>query len=177
VDAEINDRTWVRCRILFNSIALFMKGTYHGSRSANSNWARRESRPVRGLQQQDRQQSEEINNSGDGCLPEYNDATTITKCLQTLNSKLQDGIRAPTTANERALQELWVGCEEVAQGLLGVLDMPKVEGKKSKLKNIGRALKGVWRDDKIERISKRLVHFREQLILTLLVNLRNADIA
>jgi hypothetical protein len=121
--------------------------------------------------------AKEIYNSAEGCLPEHNDAVTITKCLQTLNSKLQGRIRTPTTANEQVLQELWVGCEEVAQELLGVLEIPKLEGNKSKWKSVGRALKDVRRGHKIERISKRLVHLRERLILTLLVDLRNADIA
>jgi hypothetical protein len=89
-----------------------------------------------------------------------------------LNPKIKDRLELPSTAQEQALKDLCIGCDEVAPELIGGLEKLKVQGKKTKWKSMRQALKSVWSKDRIKAISNRLSNFRDQLNLSVLVSLR-----
>jgi hypothetical protein len=63
--------------------------------------------------------AKDIYRSADGCLSENTDAETVAKSLRSLNFKIKDGLDLPSTAQKQALKDLCIGCDEVAQELIG----------------------------------------------------------
>jgi hypothetical protein len=96
------------------------------------------------------------------------------------------------TENERELVELAGKCSEVASELLTTLkalnlrpqEPVKPQGKKGKKperrqivwSDFRTALKTVWSEDKISTLEKRIVSFRQQLVLRILVSFRYVDL-
>jgi hypothetical protein len=112
----------------------------------------------------------EIYKSGTGALIENVDIETATNDLIRLTTKLQD---SADSVDDRALKELCQSCGGVAHQLLTVLDKVKAKGKHEKWKSFRRALLSVWNKEDIAALEQRLVRFRNELNLRVVLDLRS----
>jgi molecular chaperone GrpE (heat shock protein) len=102
-------------------------------------------------------------------LAESTDVEATTNHLVLLNNKLKD---AATSTGDRALEDLCKSCEAVADELLAALDKVKVKKELHKWESIRKALRTVLSKEKIEGLERRLVRFREELNLHVIIDLR-----
>jgi hypothetical protein len=114
----------------------------------------------------------DIYKSADGSLPENLDAETVAQSLRVLYSNIAPQLVSPSSVQEETLNELCIGCDNIAKELLQALGRLKIQGKKTKWKSMRQALKSVSSKEELDVISKRLANYREQLNLNFLVALR-----
>lgn len=113
----------------------------------------------------------------DGQVSEDIDLHTVTKDLRDLNGRLQTSAEQRSdqhsfAGDETALVHLVRGCNKVADEMIGRLS--KLSGAKHKSWDSFRlALKSLWTRKEIEAIAARLESYRDQLVLRILVDLRD----
>jgi len=112
-----------------------------------------------------------------GQVPEDIDLLTVTKDLRVLNGRLQTSAQQRRdqksfAGDNSALVHLVRGCNNVADEMIGRLS--KLSGAKHKSWDSFRlALKSLWTRKEIEAIAARLESYRDQLVLRILVDLRD----
>jgi hypothetical protein len=113
----------------------------------------------------------------DGQVSEDIDLQIVTKDLRDLNGRLQTSAvqrrdQHSFAGDKSALVHLVRGCNKVADEVIGRLS--KLSGAKHKSWDSFRlALKSLWTRKEIEAISARLESYRDQLVLRILVDLRD----
>jgi len=114
-------------------------------------------------------ESIELCHSNDGALAENVDIETATKHLVVLIKKLKDDA---IIAGDGALQNLSNLCRNAAIDLLVALDKVKVKNRQQRWSSIRKALRSVWSKEEIRELGQRLVKFKEELNLHVVVQLR-----
>jgi hypothetical protein len=119
--------------------------------------------------------SREIYKSQDGKLVEHMELEAITNSLKGLSSDLlfpSEG--EDLSRRDENLQDLCEGCREISRQLLGVIQEFQAQGGNKKWKSFRGALNSIWKEDEIEKLSRRLDRYRAQIDTTLLVSLTTA---
>jgi hypothetical protein len=114
-------------------------------------------------------ESIELYHSYDGALAENVDIETATKHLVVLIKRLKDDA---IIAGDGALQNLSHLCRNAAIDLLVALDKVKVKNRQQRWSSIRKALRSVWSKEEIRELEQRLVKFKEELNLHVVVQLR-----
>jgi hypothetical protein len=112
--------------------------------------------------------SVQLYRSADGALAENLDIEAVTNDLTQLNEKL----KASAVTGDAALKKLCNSCNAVGDELLEALSRLKVNGKQQKWQSARKALRSIWRKEKIDQLEGRLAMFREELNLRITVGLR-----
>lgn len=125
--------------------------------------------------------SNEIANSAQGGTVENLELEAITANLQTLSSQIitprphhDEGGRESASVRQATtqLRELCEGCSEISQELLEVIRQIGGRKRSKNWSSFRQALLSVWKEKKIEALSKRLERYRRQIDTALLVSLR-----
>jgi hypothetical protein len=121
----------------------------------------------------------EIYNSSDGELLDHSELKIVSKdlsrlALQVENASKALGSRRKLSEAEQDQARLGQECHRVASDLLRALDDLKMKGSNRRWNSFRQALLTVWNRDKIERLEKRLDRFRQELVASVLVTLRQA---
>ena len=122
----------------------------------------------------------QIAQATDGYLTEHREADEVATDLQTLSSRLSQSetdwlAKYPGSdldANEKELQNIAAGCQEVAKQLMNNLRSLKRNGKSKGIAAIRSGLLVLWRRDDIERYQARLQRYREAMNTRILNGLR-----
>jgi hypothetical protein len=110
--------------------------------------------------------SNELKQSVDGSDRESADLETITEIL----GRLSDGLSATfqtMSQDEKDILLLADGCKEVIDELIEVLRKLKSHANYNKWQNFRQALRYMWAQDKLEKMSKKIDRFQVQLGLSL----------
>lgn len=118
----------------------------------------------------------ESTKSGTGRFSATKDLESITKDLHDVSSIIEQSscarnLNRDLTSNELELQSLCKDCREIASDLIAALEKLKA-GKQDRWGNFRQALKCIWGEEKIKKLSQRLDGFRQQLIIKILESLR-----
>jgi hypothetical protein len=118
----------------------------------------------------------EIYKSVDGKLVEHLELEAVTRSLRDLSrslieSKLGDSTKKLSHTDEQLLV-LSRHCNVLAGELIDAIQRLKVGEKKTAWNSFRQALRSVWNEEKIERLSDRLENYRRQIDTTLLISLR-----
>ncbi|KAF2190486.1 hypothetical protein K469DRAFT_746970 [Zopfia rhizophila CBS 207.26] len=125
-----------------------------------------------------------IQRAGSSTLPVFLDLESITKKLGSLSEQLSEDIRKTydleragldLSSNDKDLQQLCSECSALSQKILTALQSAKKSKSNGKWSSFYKALKSVWAESEIEYLNKRLQGFREQIILHIVVSLRQRD--
>lgn len=127
--------------------------------------------------------SREIYKLADGSLVETLELETITASLAELSQKLfspvlVDFIGGMSTNDKRLtdidnqLEELCMGCKDVASQLIHTIHGLKAPGRNAKWNSFRQALRSVRKEDQIKVLEARLERYRRQIDTTLLMSLR-----
>jgi hypothetical protein len=112
----------------------------------------------------------EIHQSARGVTAENADLELITKDLVAVNAQLYTSVGS--SGDAEALEELCQRCAKTADQLISALESFKIKGTKTKWKSARKALKTLWGREAVEEMKSRLLGFREELKLHLLVRLK-----
>ena len=112
----------------------------------------------------------EIHRSASGATGENEDLEVIANDLVAVNAQLYTSVGSDGAAE--ALEELCRKCAKSGDELIKALESFKVEGKKTKWKSARKALKALWGREAVEEMKSRILEFREELKLHLLVRLK-----
>ena len=121
----------------------------------------------------------EIYQSSSGALQENIELEKIVSDLQCTNAKLakfplQLGPGNVIDPADKAIRELCCGCNEVADELLGKLEKLKLDTGKDelkKLKSFKYALKSAWTKKELDALYARVVAYKDQMEMRILVAL------
>ena len=114
----------------------------------------------------------EIYYSADGTSIGNAELEVIANNLRELGARLQQ-VPHPGTAENEALRRLAKQCEIVAKELVLVLEKLKIRGTANRWwKSVQQAFKALLSKDEVDAILLRLVHFRDELNLHILVSMR-----
>ena len=126
--------------------------------------------------------SSELYKSSNGRLIQHTDIATTCSDLERLTSKLSESIlpHSVTTVlleDELALYNLSHGCVDVSQQLQDGLNKLQIDGAPSRWKSLRKALKSIWKKERLAELQNRLVEYRDQLDSRILVGLKtNLDV-
>ena len=112
----------------------------------------------------------EIHKFGTSALAENINIETTTNDLALLSTKLCD---SANSTGDTALRGLCQSCNTVATELLTVLDSVKVHRGQNKWKSFREALRCVWSKEDIALLEQRLARFRDELNLSIAIDLRS----
>lgn len=111
----------------------------------------------------------ELQRASDGVLESNAAVEDVVNHLVLLKDEID---AAATTISDPTLFNLCASVTAAAHDLLEVLNKVKVEGPKTKWKTLRKAVRSVWSKEKIEDLEKRLLSFRDELNLHIVVRLR-----
>lgn len=116
----------------------------------------------------------EIYSSAKAATDQNSTLEDVTTQLSTLSYRLRppEGTHVVLSETDQSIEALRAGCAELASELLREIVKLKISGDKTVVKSIGLAIKTEWNKGKIEKLENRLVKFRNQLTLHLIVDLR-----
>ena len=122
-------------------------------------------------------QGREIYHSTDGLSTQNVDTELITWDLKILNERLQksyNGSKAevPLSRDDQSLMRLCENCIVLSNDILLCLEKAKVAGKHRKWKSGYQALKSVVGDDDLEKYTRKLATYRNEINLHITVSLR-----
>lgn len=117
--------------------------------------------------------SRELYKSQDGKLVEHAELEAITKNLQELSNDIifPSRHRSAISQADKDLAELCEGCKEISRQLIGAIQGLKAQRGNKRWNSFRQALKTIWKEDEIARISERLDRYRAQIDTRLLVSL------
>ena len=96
----------------------------------------------------------------------------LTKNLETASQQQGSGLQGKSTAvHAQSLKAILRSCLGVAKELVEVLDKLKVP-KGQKWTSVYRALRSVWKKDKIKDLSRRISKYRKEIAVHLLAMIR-----
>ena len=115
--------------------------------------------------------------SGSRHSQEHQDLETITTDLSRVTNDLEtslqrDELKQAPSSNDIHLQRLAEQCKAVCFELKTALQELKVHGQHRKWKTFLAAVKTIWNEGKIEALRKRVEHFRQALIFSMLSSFR-----
>ncbi|KAF2801832.1 uncharacterized protein BDZ99DRAFT_552523 [Mytilinidion resinicola] len=116
----------------------------------------------------------EIYKSTSGQLEQHNDLKAVTKSLSRLTAKLEKSDFATieqSSTNTEEIVNLCKDCRQTAKELTDILLKLKLQ-KATKRESVVVALKSIWGREKLEDLQHRLDGYRQQLVLLILVALR-----
>ena len=122
--------------------------------------------------------SSELCNATDGRLGEHADISAVNRDLAKLTARLVESIAPHATftvlsEDDGALLALCHSCLDISNELQHALDKLQVAGGPTRWKSMRKALKSVWRKEKIAALRQRLVDYRSEINARILVGLRS----
>ncbi len=121
--------------------------------------------------------SGELHRSAEGALVENVELEVIAKDVIQLNNMLAISARSPTdtrqlTKDEEALRKLAESCKLVANELLLVLELLRLQSPGHNWQSFRKALRTVWKKNKIQGLEDRLNKLQKQVNDRLIVMMR-----
>jgi hypothetical protein len=124
----------------------------------------------------------QIYKSAEGALAEHIECDKATARLTELSGKVKDSLRMVKglgclQEDATAIEVICNGCVEVSQELQSVLSKLRIQedvksGIRRKWISLREAIRGVWSLDDINRLKQRLLNFREELEIHLMISIR-----
>lgn len=112
----------------------------------------------------------EIHRSGSGVLEENIDIEILTADISTVTTKLST--LGTQISGHNGLDDICKRCTTAANHLLAALNDLKIQGQKSKIKSVRKALKHQWGKRNVDEMRSKLEGFRDEIQFHVLVDLK-----
>lgn len=118
----------------------------------------------------DTSKAREIHGSRSGVLEENIDIEVLTADITAVTTKLNTF--GTQTSGHNGLDDICKRCTTAANNLLAALNDLKVQGQKSKIKSVRKALKHQWGKHNVDEMRSNLEGFRDEIQFHVLVDLK-----
>lgn len=122
-------------------------------------------------------ESYQIYSSATGSTKRNEEAEFVASDFLSTTERIADSLSPPGTdivlnKYEQKLENLRLKCAAIAQELLAKLNKLNVNGKKTILKSLGKALRKFWSSSVIDDLQRRLESLRSELEMEILVDIK-----